>query len=757
MSLSCLDEEDCASAETYSAPASSSAALIAASSVFQRSSWKFDQLTPTVGPSCASAAPPSAPPSAVVASAAAMMGRLMGILSLGSRIRGGSRARRRRGGTLAQTAGVGKRKTAGRARRQGRKTAAPAEARAEGLASGVAGHRRVPAHGPARGTAEDSGRLRATGPGGIVGALAGGPSMPDRLPPWRRPTRSSSGRATRSSAALTLAALCAAGWALADPAGPAASLAEPAPPSAGVPPAAVGSHPVATGSHPVAAGPPAAAVAPRFETVSLPRHVYDGGWEHFVGGGVAALDCDGDRLPEIVAAGGSNPAVLLRNRGGMRFEEATPEALALTDVTGAYPVDLDGDGRLDLAVLRVGENALLRGGPGCAFAPFEDGPFADPRLAGGDRWTTAFSATWEAGRDLPTLAFGHYVDRADPEGPFEACDDLLLFRPEGDRYGAPLALPGRCALSMLFTDWGRRGRADLRVSNDRQYYVRDGQEELWAMEPVPRPYAEAEGWRRYELWGMGIASRDLSGDGLPEVYLTSMGDQRLQALEPGAAGPSYADAPFERGATAHRPHAGGDGRPSTGWHPAFGDVDLDGRDDLFVSKGNVEQMPGLAMDDPDSLLMQRADGTFRERSVEAGVASTARGRGAALADLDLDGRLDLVVAQRRAPMLAYRNVTEAPGAWLGIALSQPGPNRNAVGAWIEVEADGRRWSREVTVGGGHAGGVAGPEHFGLGEAQEARARVIWPDGVASDWAALEPGRYATLRRGEGSALTVEGW
>ena len=526
-------------------------------------------------------------------------------------------------------------------------------------------------------------------------------------------------------------------------------------------------------------------IAPRFEPVSIPEHVYDGGWEHFVGGGVAALDCDGDRLPELYAAGGASHAVLLRNRGGMRFEEGTPGALALTGVVGAYPLDLDGDGWTDLAVLRVGPNALLRGGPDCAFAPFEGGPFADPALAGGDRWTTAFSATWEGGpaREragsgvgarsagagnakgraepggavLPTLAFGNYVDRSDPEGPFEACDDTLLFRPEGDRYGPPLALDGHCALSMLFTDWGRRGRGDLRVSNDRQYYVRDGQEQMWAMEDTPRLYGPQDGWRRHELWGMGIASRDLDGDGRPEVYLTSMGDQRLQSLEPGAAGPSYADAPFERGATAHRPHTGGDGRPSTGWHAVFGDVQNDGRDDLFVAKGNVEQMPGLAMDDPDTLLIGREDGTFAEAAAEAGVASMARGRGAALVDLDLDGRLDLVVANRRAPMLVYRNVTPGAGAWLGLALEQPGGNRNAVGAWIEVEAGGRGWSREVTVGGGHAGGVAGPEHFGLGEALDVRARVIWPDGLESDWVTLEPRQHATLRRGGGTVLAEEPW
>ncbi len=78
---------------------------------------------------------------------------------------------------------------------------------------------------------------------------------------------------------------------------------------------------------------------------------------------------------------------------------------------------------------------------------------------------------------------------------------------------------------------------------------------------------------------MGIAARDLNGDGLPEVFLTSMGDQRLQALAERDR-PAFQHVPYARGTTAHRPYTGGDGRPSTGWHVAFGDVQNDGRDDI---------------------------------------------------------------------------------------------------------------------------------------------------------------------------------
>ena len=63
---------------------------------------------------------------------------------------------------------------------------------------------------------------------------------------------------------------------------------------------------------------------------------------------------------------------------------------------------------------------------------------------------------------------------------------------------------------------------------------------------------------------------------------------------------------------------GDDGRPSTGWHAEFGDVDNDGRLDLFIAKGNVDQMPSNALHDPNNLLMQTTDGTFIETAAAAG-------------------------------------------------------------------------------------------------------------------------------------------
>lgn len=475
------------------------------------------------------------------------------------------------------------------------------------------------------------------------------------------------------------------------------------------------------------------------------QHIYDGGWEHFVGGGVAVLDCNGDARPDLFAAGGENQARLFVNtttapHAPISFVEGNiPKILG---ATGAYPLDIDGDGMLDLAVLRVGSDMLLRGSPDCSFKDHSADWGFHPR----DAWTTAFTATWEKDQNLPTLAFGHYVDRANPDGPFEACDTSDLYRPDDDGYGVPEVIaPGYCALSMLISDWQRNGEPELRISNDRHYYVRGGYEQMFRLNPLDERTAD---WPHISLWGMGIASQDITGDGLPEVMMTSMGDQLLQIN----TGTGFENAPYEIGTYAHVPFLGDDGRPSTGWHAEFGDINNDARMDLFIAKGNVDQMPSNAIHDPNNLLIQGPDGKFIEKAETAGIATTARSRGAALSDLDGDGRLDVVVINRRAPMEIWQNETPNIGHWAGIE-PMTDVNTRAVGAWVELRSGDRTQTREITVGGGHAGGQAGPVHFGFGAESKVEVRVIWPDGTVSGWTPVPIDRVTRVSP-DGTALKL---
>jgi hypothetical protein len=487
-------------------------------------------------------------------------------------------------------------------------------------------------------------------------------------------------------------------------------------------------------------------------------HVYDGEFNYFVGGGVAVLDCDSDARPDLFFAGGANPAGLYRNvstkGGNLEFTRLPSEATDLTEVTGAYPLDVDSDGQTDLAVLRVGENIMLRGLGDCRFEPANETWSID----GGDEWTAAFSATWEPGAALPTLAFGNYVELDRDGAQTGSCSDNYLFRPDGSIYGAPQPLsPGWCTLSVLFSDWGRSGRRDLRTANDRHYY-RDGEEQLWRVEPgrPPRLYTHEEGWQSMQIWGMGIASHDLTGDGLPEVFLTSQSDNKLQTLSGDPSRPEYADIAFARGVTAHRPYAGDVVRPSTAWHPEFRDVNNDGLVDLYVTKGNVEAQPDFASQDPSNLLLGNPDGTFTEAAEAAGIVNFARARGAALVDLNLDGMLDLVEVNRRVGIELWRNVgwgeagrPAAMGDWVQLRLRQPAPNPDAIGAWIEVRIGNRVVQRELTVGGGHAGGQMGWTHFGVGEAETVEVRVQWPDGETGAWLNVTANQFVIIDRETG--------
>jgi hypothetical protein len=485
------------------------------------------------------------------------------------------------------------------------------------------------------------------------------------------------------------------------------------------------------------------------EGSGLDRFTYDGELEYQAGAGVAVLDCNDDARPDLyLAGGGAATAGVFRNEtppgGPVHFSRVEDAATELAAVTGAYPLDVDGDRKTDLAVLRIGGNVVLRGLGDCRFERANEAWSLD----GGSLDTMAFSATWEGGNAWPTLAFGNYADQH-IDDPAKRCQPNVLVRPASPvarTWGAPQPLtPAWCTLSLLFSSWDGSGRMDLRVSNDRHYYPPDaGQEQLWRIEAgqPPRLYTADDGWAEVQVEGMGIASQDLTGDGLPEIYLTSQAANHLMtldeaALASGSPRPMYVDIGLARGTNLPHPVVGDDTAfPSTAWHPEFADVNNDGLLDLYVSKGNVSQQPDYAIEDPSHLLMGQADGTFAEATEVAGLVSFDRGRGAALVDLDLDGRLDVVESFFRAPVRVWLNAgsatsLSAPGHWLGLRLRDSGPNADAVGAWIDVTAAGRTLRREVTIGGGHSGGQLGWLHFGLGSAEQATVVVRWPDGTST--------------------------
>jgi enediyne biosynthesis protein E4 len=114
--------------------------------------------------------------------------------------------------------------------------------------------------------------------------------------------------------------------------------------------------------------------------------------------------------------------------------------------------------------------------------------------------------------------------------------------------------------------------------------------------------------------------------------------------------------------------------------------------------------------------------------------------------------LILVVVNRWEKAQLWRNTTTNAGHWLEVKLEQPAPNRDAIGAWLEVKLGDKVMRSEITVGGGHASGQNGWWHVGLSGLAQAELRVIWPDGTTGKWQKLDTNNFYVVKRDEAARI-----
>jgi hypothetical protein len=477
-------------------------------------------------------------------------------------------------------------------------------------------------------------------------------------------------------------------------------------------------------------------------------------WEYMAGGGVATIDIKHEGFPDIMLAGGDRPPSSIATparRRRLHFE--TQKATSSWMGDGRHPLTSMATASLSV-LLRVGENVVMRGIGNCRFVRANESWGFD----GGDAWSTAFAATWERGADWPTLAVGNYIDLRQDMSPWGSCTDNWLHRPQvvdgktQRQFAAPLALkPSFCALSMLFTDWNRSGTPSLRVSNDREYYeaARSSSGISIRARPHPIPRAKVE-----ILAHLGHGHRRLR----PRF-------RRLPGILPHQHGRQQAADARQRPAGPPRIQGRGLCQGRHGASPLHGRRLEAQHGVAYAVRRRQQRWPGgfvhrqgqcgedadFAAKDPNNLLLQGADGKFREAGDKAGVASFAISRGAALADFNLDGLLDLVVVNRWENAQVWRNTSRNAGRWIEIRLKQPGVNRDAIGAWLEVKRGSAVMRREMTSGGGHAGGQLGWIHFGLGNSEGAEIRVKWPDGEWSPTYPVSANRFVIVDRAKPTA------
>jgi enediyne biosynthesis protein E4 len=501
------------------------------------------------------------------------------------------------------------------------------------------------------------------------------------------------------------------------------------------------------------------------------------------GGGVGALDYNGDGWVDLVFSQGSsmerwrkgdNPGpVLYRNRRDGTFEDVTRPA-GLTRGgwgVGVSAADYDNDGWVDLYLANLGTDVLYRNNG--------DGTFTDVTEKAGIRapgWSSSAAFGDFDGDGHLDLYVAAYLD----VGP-----DAL---PEG-RAGGTCNYFG---VPVLCGPRGLPGARDL-------YFHNNGNGTFTEQSEASGAFDE----KRY--FGLGVVASDVDGDGDLDIYVgndatpnylfVNRGNGRFdeRGLASGTAvsgdgneqasmGVDAADYDNDGRVDLYATHFAGDystlyrnlgellfedvtararirepGWAFVKWGTAFLDLDHDGWKDLVHANGHV--YPHLRVAAGRETYEQPAltvyangrDGAFRDASREAGPDSLKRvlGRGLAFADIDNDGDLDLVVACLDSRPLVLRN-DGAPGHWLMIRAVGRKANRDAIGARITVRTGERSqvWEVKRTVGIYSASDPRA--HFGLGAAEKADlVRVEWPGGKVDEFRDLPAGRHYLVDEAEG--------
>jgi hypothetical protein len=202
--------------------------------------------------------------------------------------------------------------------------------------------------------------------------------------------------------------------------------------------------------------------------------------------------------------------------------------------------------------------------------------------------------------------------------------------------------------------------------------------------------------------------------------------------------------------------------PATRRALAFGvlffDYDLDGRPDLFQANGHIEDeinkvQASQQYAQPMQLFWNCGDAcaqVFTEVPAQerGALAQSIVGRGAAYADLDSDGDLDLIVTQIAGPPLVLRNDQKSGNHWLRVRLEGSGKtNRDAIGSWVELTAGGITRRQQVMPTRSYLSQVERTLTFGLGAATRVdKLRVHWTDGTTEDVEVPAVNRVIRIRK-----------